>query len=191
MAALSNLYSDRKAAHVAAYLLRLSGGSMSLLKLMKLVYMAEKYSYAKYGDPMIGDTPYSLKDGPLLEKVYDSAKGKTAENSVWNDYIAPREHNTIRLVNPQISVSDLGSLSDADVEILEKLWRKFGGMSPYEVRDYCHDNFPEWENPGAGSAKISIPKLLVGVGYNKQEADQIYASIMEQAEAQGKLAAIA
>jgi uncharacterized phage-associated protein len=179
-------FSDRKATHAAAYLLLLAGGRMSMLKLMKLIYMAEKLSYARFGDPLVGDDPYSLKDGPILSAVYDRAKGKAPKGSVWHEFISPRDRNEISLVARPLDIEDLGSLSEADIGVLEAVWRKFGRLTPWEVRNYTHE-FPEWEDP-ASKKKNRLPikpeKLLQSVGYTPEEAAQRQKELEHEARAQ-------
>lgn len=188
---MNHLFSDRKAAHAAAYLLLLGGGAMGLLKLMKLIYMAEKLSYARYGDPLVGDTAFSLKDGPILSAVYDRAKGNVPAGSAWAVLINARRRNEITLRNPSISIDDLGGLSDADVEVLDAIWRKFGKMTAGQLRAYTH-GFPEWEDPLAKNVKrlkIKLEKLLMSVGYQPEEAVERQKELEREARTQELLCA--
>jgi len=180
------LFSDRKATHAAAYLLHRAGGSMTILKLMKLVYMAEKLSYHRHGDPLIGDEPFSLKDGPILSAVYDRAKGNLPEHSIWPTLIAPRVRNDVSLLDPQLNPDILGSLSDADVAVLDAIWRKFGKMTGAQLRDHTH-KFPEWEDPIAKNVKrltIKAEKLLMSVGFHADEAAEKHRELADQAKMQ-------
>ena len=48
-----------------------------------------------------------------------------------------------------ISIDDLGELSDAEIAALETVWVKFGGMTQWQLVEYAHAkaNVPEWEDP--------------------------------------------
>jgi uncharacterized phage-associated protein len=59
-------FSEKKAAQVAAFFLYRAGGQLEILKLMKLMYLAERGSYEKFGEPMIGDKLVSMDNGPVL-----------------------------------------------------------------------------------------------------------------------------
>jgi uncharacterized phage-associated protein len=72
---LKNLFNEKKAAQSAAYLLFRAGKPMSVLKLTKLLYLAERRSFEKYGEPMIGDNPVSMPHGPVLSTTYDHMNG--------------------------------------------------------------------------------------------------------------------
>ena len=54
---IKNLFNEKKAAQAAAYFLLRAGGPLTVLKLMKLLYLAERGSFERYGTPMIGDRP--------------------------------------------------------------------------------------------------------------------------------------
>lgn len=186
---LKSLFDDRKATHAAAYLLLLGGGAMSILKLMKLVYMAEKLSYARYGDPLTGDTPFSLKDGPILSAVYDRAKGNVPEGSIWPRFVNPRRGNVISIASPECRIEKLASLSDADIEVIDAIWRKFGKMTAWELRNYTH-NFPEWEDPMRRNVRrlsIKPDRLLGSVGFGPQEAAERQKELERQARMQETL----
>ena len=50
--AAGGLFDEKKAAQAAAYFLLRAGGRLEVLKLMKLLYLAERRSFEKYGEPM-------------------------------------------------------------------------------------------------------------------------------------------
>lgn len=185
------LFDDRKATHAAAYMLHLGGGSLGILKLMKLMYMAEKLSYHRYGEPLIGDEPYSLKDGPILSAVYDRAKGSVPPNSIWASLIKDRHGNEIALVDLANVLPALGSLSEADTSVMDAIWKKFGHMTGPQLRDYTH-KFPEWENPLDKKVKrlsIRREKLLMSVGFSQEEAAELKKNLQEAAAIEAQFCA--
>ena len=50
------MFNEQKAAQIAAWFLGKAGGTMPHLKLMKLMYLAERESMAKHGFPMTGES---------------------------------------------------------------------------------------------------------------------------------------
>ncbi|HTH08426.1 MAG TPA: Panacea domain-containing protein, partial [Acidovorax sp.] len=68
---MSGTFNERKAAQAAACLLHKAGGSLSVLKLMKLMYLAERRSLKKYGDTITGDAFVSMPHGPVLSMTYN------------------------------------------------------------------------------------------------------------------------
>ncbi|MGQ0652975.1 MAG: type II toxin-antitoxin system antitoxin SocA domain-containing protein [Betaproteobacteria bacterium] len=55
---------------------------------------------------------------------------------------------------------ELLELSDADQEILEEVWKKFGRMDQWRLRDYTHRHCPEWTDP-EGSMIPMEPKAFL------------------------------
>jgi len=43
-----------------------------------------------------------------------------------------------------------------EIEILSEVWDRFGRMSKWKLKDYCHDNFPEYDMR-AETLKTSFP----------------------------------
>ena len=68
---LKNLFNEKKAAQAAAYFLFRAATPLSVLKLTKLLYLAERRSFERFGEPMIGENPVSMPHGPVLSTTYD------------------------------------------------------------------------------------------------------------------------
>ena len=59
---------------VADYLIAKSGGRLTPLQVIKLVYVAHGYSLALLGKPLAGETIEAWRYGPVVPSVYHSAK---------------------------------------------------------------------------------------------------------------------
>ena len=57
-------YSEKRAAQSAAFFISRARGTIEISKLMKLMYLAERESLARYGEPITGDVLVSMKQGP-------------------------------------------------------------------------------------------------------------------------------
>jgi len=175
------LYSEKRAAQSVAYFLHLAGGELNLLKLTKLLYLAERLSYEKYGEPLTGDSPFSMEHGPVLSVAYDSTKFSSSPRGVeWVRWVAGRSANDVRLArnveNPQ---SELTSLSAADFGVMGETWTRFGHLTEWELRDYTHEHCPEWEDPGKSSRPIDPDDLLTSIGFSPEEIVERKASLRE------------
>ena len=62
--ATTPLFDERKAAEAAAFLLFMAGGKLPLIKLVKLLYLAERLSLQRYGEPLTGDRLVAMPNGP-------------------------------------------------------------------------------------------------------------------------------
>ena len=191
---MSSLFSEKKAAEAAAFILLRAaerGANITLLKLMKLLYLAERLSYERFGFPIIGDMLVSMPHGPVLSQTLNLMNaGAPEENRDWYQLIAEKSGRDMALNSDQtLTVDDLRELSDSDVEVLESIWRKFGRMSALQLRDYTHDpkNCPEWQDPDGSSIPIELETLLVKLGYSAEDTRKIVESTRKQAWISSKL----
>ncbi len=83
------MFNVRKATQVAAYLIWKRGGTMSYLKLMKLMYLAEKDSLLRNEEFLTGSKLVSMPRGPVLSSVYDLFFGG---NEYWDQWIYNSGH---------------------------------------------------------------------------------------------------
>lgn len=157
---LKNLFNEKKAAQSAAYLLFRAGN------------------------------PMSMPHGPVLSTTYDHMNGalRSAEGG-WESWIADREGHMVDLRDRQADVPDrLLELSDADVEVLEETWKRFGGMDQWELRDWTHANCPEWRDPQGSSSPIPPEDLLAALKFSREQAEAILARMRETDALSGALA---
>lgn len=173
------LFNERKATEAAAFFLLKARGSLDLLKLMKLLYLAERESFKRFGESITNDSFVSMRHGPVLSIVLDLINGfYDGSTGHWSKWISDRANHKIS-INKKYSAldpeEDLLGLSDSDVECLSAVWEEFGGMNTFDLVEYTHTHCPEWENPGSSSLSISVPKMLQALGYT----EEAIASIQE------------
>ena len=58
-----------RALQASAYLLRLDRKKMSYLRLLKLLYIADREWLAETGESITGDRAYAMKQGPVLSTI--------------------------------------------------------------------------------------------------------------------------
>ena len=169
------LFNEKKAAHVAAFFLFRGGGKMDVLKLMKLMYLAERSSLKTFGEPMIGDAPFAMEHGPVLSRTLDHINGFVQSvPDGWDAWVSDKENHMLAL-NRQINDEkiDLHSLSDADLEILSELWAEYGHLSGFALSDLTHEICTEWEDPEGSSIPIPPTRILRCVGYSAEVAKEL------------------
>ena len=142
--AYPTLFNEKRTAQAAAFMLHRAGGRLPLLKLMKLMYLAERESLRVHGEPITGDKLVSLPHGPVLSMTYDFMnKNLKCTAGGWDTWIENRSGHDLALKDPSMIRSpeqDLLELSEGDQDILEEIWQKFGHMSQFELRDYTHSD---------------------------------------------------
>ena len=168
-------YNPRKAAQLIAALI-LKGGEarLNVLKTVKLIYLVDRESIGRFGFPVLDEDRYSMPHGPVNSCTYSHINGeRDLSDSGWADFLQDKENHMIALSRPDISEDDLDELSDADLECVDAVWKKFGHMSQWQIRDWTHDpkNVPEWEDPEGGSTVIPLRRILQALGV--EHADDI------------------
>lgn len=186
----SSLFNEKKAAQVAAFFL-FKGlqrhANITLLKLMKLMYLAERDSYKQYGEPIIGDALVSMPNGPVLSTTLDLINFGSSTNIVggWDSLIAERSGRdmTLKRADAIRSEEDLRELSDSDIEILHSIWNDFGSKSAIWLREFTHDpaNCPEWEDPDGSSVPIDMDKLFLSFGLSEVECKSLHLRLDQRA----------
>lgn len=176
-------YSEKRAAQTAAFFISRAGGTIELLKLMKLMYLAERESFTKYGEPITGDVLVSMKHGPVLSITLDHINGFIdSEEGGWESWISAREGHQLGLQpsHEHVPAEQFTQLSDADIEILNLTWDKFGKFSKFKLRDITHQICSEWEDPGDTSQLIPYSRVLNCVGYTPEVVKELEQRMREE-----------
>jgi uncharacterized phage-associated protein len=181
------MYTPRKAAQVAAFFASLQGGTIDGLKLVKLIYLADRESMQQFGFPITFDNYVSLENGPAVSTTANLISGYIAgtPKDIWEEWISDRANHKVELQR-NFERSDLDELSEADIEIIRAIWSKFGKMDQWTLCKWTHDNCAEWKDPiaeGVGRIWIKDEDILSAVGKNQQDA----ARLADEIRAQRKL----
>lgn len=187
-------FNERKAAQAAAYLLYRGGGRLPVIKLVKLLYLAERLSLQRYGEPLTGDRLVSMPHGPVLSLTYGLIQGAySPSEGGWDAWVADRSGHDVELADSSMIRSpeqDLTALSDSDLEVLAETWTSFGHWEKFKLRDYTHSGAcPEWRDPAGSSAPIGYAELLRATGYAAEDAQALAARITERQALAASMAA--
>lgn len=160
-------YNVKKAAQTIAYLALKNGGKpLPVLTAVKLVYLADRESFARHGFPIQEEARVSMKHGPVNSKTYSHIKGEEEGGAAeWAEYLRDREDHMIALARTDLTPADLDELSDADLAALDAVWDQFGQWDRWTLVNWTHDpkNLPEWEDPGPSSAPIPLHRIMQAV----------------------------
>lgn len=183
--AITPLFDERRAAEAAAFLLFRAGGRLPLIKLVKLMYLAERLSLQRYGEPLTGDRLVAMTHGPVLSMTYDHINGALPSvEGGWETWIADRAGHVVALRDASKIRSpeqDLLRLSDSDVEVLGEVWEQFGHWDRWDLVKYTHsDACPEWEDPDGSSRPISYESLFTKLGYTAEQASSLVKRFADQ-----------
>ena len=177
-------FREDRAAQAAASLLKLRGGTMSYLKLIKLLYLADRQALTELGRPITYDRFVSMQYGPVLSNTLNliSTEPDPEAWSYWHTYIsAPRDWEVALLREAPVD-----QLSKAEEGILRKIFAQFGHMTRWDLVKYTH-GLPEYEDPQGSSVPISLRRMLIGTGRTEEDAAAIEQELEAEEEMRGLL----
>ena len=186
------MFNERKAAQVATWFLRQNSGSMAHLKLIKLMYLAEREAMHKYGVLITGDRFVSMDQGPVPSSTLSFLNGeKRNGDDGWDKWISDKADHQVALVD-RAKTASLDELSAAEIEVLGDVWQRFGQMGKWALVDYLHDakNCPEWKDPEGSSLPIPYAQIFQAFGRSPDDAALLAERIEEQRQIDRVLSSI-
>src|SRR3989304_7235844 len=92
-------FNEAKATQAAAMLLKMRGGTMSYMKLLKLLYLADREALLRWGRPISTDVYVSMDHGPVLSKTLDMInEGPDTGGRIWAEYISSSSNYEVTLL---------------------------------------------------------------------------------------------
>ena len=171
---------DRETLYQAVgYLIEKHGGRLNYMKLIKLLYIADREMINQVGYPITGDSYCSMKNGPVLSRLYDLIRGKGcgSDQIAWNRIFKTIEEYD--LTRSDDGVLELGDLTPREISILGCVSDKFRDHTQFELCDHLHDKqlFPEveWEESGNTSRQLPIDSIRHALGFSDAEIAEIHA----------------
>lgn len=195
------MFDERKAAHMAGYLLLKAGeGGLECIKLMKLMYIADRIALEKIGFSISSDVYASGHRGLVLSHVYGLMKGEAPDGarSDWSKVIRRLPGKEGGAGTPclglysGIMLDDLDQLSPFDCELMDGVWEEHGGKGTESlVRLTC--GFAEWESPADPSQhkEITLESIFKAVGHSDEMVSELLKAAEEQEELDAFLASMA
>jgi uncharacterized phage-associated protein len=171
-------FNESKATQAAAFFLKLRGGKMHYIKLIKLLYLADRESLLRWGLPFTTDRHVSMDNGPVVSRILNLITDDIPK-PVWSAYIsAPLGQYEVELLKE----APTDQLSKAEEKLMTELFEKFGHMNRWELIDTVMHKLPEWRNPCGSSIPISLRAILEAGG----EEDQDIRAIIKEINAMGR-----
>lgn len=159
-------YEVERAAQILAYFaLRARGRALNILKAMKLVYLADRESIRRTGEPLLEEPRFSLPRGPVNHMTYQLASKRNGHPSEWSRYLLSRGNGNDLAVRGSIRFDHLDELSEADIECLDAVWHEFGWMDEHVLCAWTHkaQNVPEWSDPAGGRKPIALADIMAAL----------------------------
>ena len=163
------IFQFQKALQATAYFLRLAGGRMLYIDILKMLYIADRECLSLEGETITGDTINALKKGPVLRTVKNLIKKDDSQWERWHHYIGTQFNSTTKRLEVFIKKHPgEGELYRFEKEIIQRV---FEDHKDKDLVAYTH-TFPEWqkykeflESPDTkNSHPITLKDILEGIG---------------------------
>jgi len=143
-----------KFAQAAAVLLKFEESrEMDRVRLLKLLYIADRESIAQTGEPILGTKLVAMKWGPLHSKVLDLINGVGApeEEAVWSSYFENENYKVKLECDPGND-----ELSPFEINLLNEISQKYAFVDDWDLVEATH-KFQEYEKNYADESSSPIP----------------------------------
>jgi len=147
---------------------------MSYLKLLKLLYLADRRALVELGRPITFDRFVSMPKGPVLSTTYDLIleEPDPSELSYWHQFISPpRDYDVSLLAEPPHD-----QLSRAEEAIIDRVFEEFRQWTRWELVAYTHD-LPEYRDPAGSSIPINLRDILLAEGMSREQAEAVLGGL--------------
>lgn len=127
-----------KTIQASAALLRKHGDCMDRMRLLKLLYIADRELLAETGRTLTGDCVCAMEKGPVLSTVYDLIKGQGADAGAWQAVVQSR--------GSQVALAQatgFGNLTKAELFKAEDLCERYRDTDTEDLSKLTHE-FAEW-----------------------------------------------
>lgn len=167
-------FNEVKATQAAGLLLELRGGTMSYLKLIKLLYLADREALLRWDRPITTDRWVSMDNGPVVSRIYGLIREEPAPgvSGEWARHIQPSDRYDVSLAEP----AGDDELSPAEIKLLRQIFALHGRKNRWDLVAYCHE-LPEWRNPNGSSVPIEVEDILRGESRPADEIAEVLAEL--------------
>ena len=176
-------FDEAKATQAAALFLKLRGGRMSYMKLIKLLYLTDRAALLRWGVPVTTDRYVAMDQGPVVSNIY-SLIVEDKPKPVWSQLIsAPLGDYEVELVQESLADTPTDRLSRAEESLIREIFAEYGTWSRWKLVDHLH-TLPEWQDPHGSSIPIHIRDILKAGGEDEQEIRAVIRELQAAATAE-------
>ena len=137
---------------------------MDYMRLVRLLYFAERQALSRIGRPITGDMFFALDQGLILSAVLDLCK-ENRRGKIW-EHTIQRSSRWVVALRGDV---DLGALTDAEIAILSETSELHKDHDQWELSQISHRDFPEWRDPKGSRIPIWPREIFRAVGKKDEE----------------------
>ena len=156
---------------------------MHYIKLIKLMYLADREALLRWGVPITRDRYVSMDNGPVLSRVLNLIT-EDRPKPVWSQFIsAPLGEYEVMLLRE----APTDSLSRAEEKLLDETFQKYGHRNRWDLIDNVMHKLPEWQNPNKSTIPIQLREILKAGGESEEDIRDVLRELHAFARDEEKL----
>ena len=176
-------FDEVKATQIACMFLRLRGGRMHYIKLIKLLYLLDREALDRWGIPVTTDHFASMDHGPIVSRIFNLITDDKP-TPVWGKYVsAPLGDHEIELRKDSVPIST-DRLSVAEENLVREIFEQFGHRNRWDLINNHMHKLPEWRDPEGSSIPIHIRQVLMALGHNRDDIAAILRELRTETVSQ-------
>jgi len=176
-------YNQLKATEAVAHLLNSAPGKCEyLILIIKMLYIAERRAFQRWGRLITWDRFVSMDHGPVPSQTYNLISGSTQNSEIWDKYISDSSFHKIYLKEMPIC----NELSRAEIKLLAEVYNEYGAKDRWAVVHETH-LFSEWKDPHGSAIELTLEDILEANHTPPQRVNQIRDELEDLANAHSVL----
>ena len=134
---------ERLAAQMAVALIAKANRPIGRLRLLKLMYLAEREAMCRFLLPIIGDDIFAMRQGMALSNTARLARGKGEVDSDWNQHLVRTAQGLG--IRKGVAARSLDCLSEDNLKVIHSIWECYGHRTQDELVHVVHHQLPEYK----------------------------------------------
>jgi len=151
----------KKAVQAVAHLLRTEPSwRMNYMRLLKLLYIADRESIKETGEPITGDRAFAMERGPVLTRLYDLIMERDKNSPEWNRFFQKVHYDLEMTQDP-----GMADLCRYEADKLREIAERYADEDEIALVQRVHQ-FEEWKKyaPREGASRpIPFREILEAV----------------------------
>lgn len=168
-------FDEQKTTQAAAHILKLSGGELEYMKLVKLLYNSDREALLRWSAPITFDVPTAMPHGMVPSLTLDLAEAQQPKETYWGKHIEKIGKWNDKLINDP----GRSRLSNMEIAVIEEIDTKYKDWNGYQMGQEHHrpEKFPEYVDPKGSSINIGYKGILQKAGIDKEDIETILTAI--------------
>jgi uncharacterized phage-associated protein len=167
-------FNSLKTTQAAGVLLSLEKRVMDRMRLLKLLYIADRELLAARGRTLTGDRAVAMNQGPVLSQTYNLTEGNEDSPEYWDKHIRSVGDQLVLMGDP-----GRGELSRREVDKLNELTERFRNITTEGLSALTHE-YSEWLKNFVPDRSMPIPWVDVLKDMCDEDRIEVYTTRLEE-----------